>query len=202
MDRLDMKSNLRERKVERSSGTSPTDDGIYRGLMGAMEALRAGEPMPSQRAQELTAVLYAEARLLDERRYREWLGMLAEDFIYWVPGNGNGGDPRTEAATNFDDLRRTTDRVALIETGSLYAQIPASRTCRIISNVEVWSDEDGSALLRSNFVIFEHRRARSNFFAGWQRHKLVKQDGSWRINQKTINLINSDDPLGNITFIL
>jgi benzoate/toluate 1,2-dioxygenase beta subunit len=92
--------------------------------------------------------------------------------------------------------------VALIETGSLYAQIPPSRTCRIITNVEIWNDTDSSVLVRSNFVIWEHRRGHTNSFAGWQRHKLVRKGDGWAIKQKTINLINAEDPLGNITFIL
>jgi benzoate/toluate 1,2-dioxygenase beta subunit len=167
-----------------------------------MEKLRTGSPIESTRARELEAVLFAEARLLDERRYREWLAMLTEDYIYWVPGNADGIDPRKESSINFDDLRRITDRVTLTETGSLYAQIPPSRTCRIVSNVEIWSDTDESALLRSNFVIWEHRRGNTNFFAGWNRHELVRRDGGWLIRQKTINLINAEDPLGNITFVL
>jgi benzoate/toluate 1,2-dioxygenase beta subunit len=167
-----------------------------------METLRNGPPIESARARELEAVLFAEARLLDERRYREWLGMLTDDFTYWVPANAGGIDPRKESSTNFDDLRRITDRVALIETGSQYAQIPPSRTCRVVSNVEIWADTDQSALLRSNFVIWEHRRGRTNFFAGWHRHQLVRQNGRWLVRQKTINLINAEDPLGNITFVL
>jgi benzoate/toluate 1,2-dioxygenase beta subunit len=192
----------RPRKIERWQGASPTDASIYDDLIGSMETLRTGGPMESARIRELEAVLFAEARLLDERRYRDWLGMLTEDFIYWVPANHEGTDPRKEHSTNFDDLRRITDRIALTETGSLYAQIPPSRTCRIISNVEVWSDTDDSALVRSNFVIWEHRRGKTNFFAGWHRHKLVRQNGRWLIRQKTINLINAEDPLGNITFVL
>jgi benzoate/toluate 1,2-dioxygenase beta subunit len=203
-NRAEMKADqdLPPRKIERWQGTSPTDTSIYEELVEARTALRSGAPIESARARELEAVLFAEARLLDERLYREWLGLLTEDFIYWVPANGEGVDPRKEHSTNFDDLRRITDRIALIETGSLYAQIPPSRTCRIISNIEIWSDSDESALIRSNFVIWEHRRGKTNFFAGWNRHKLVRQNGRWLIRQKTINLINAEDPLGNITFVL
>ena len=193
---------VQPREIGRWQGTSPIDTAIYEDVVGAMQTLHAGVPIESARTKELEAVLFAEARLLDERRYRDWLAMLTEDFVYWVPGNGDSVDPRKESSTNFDDLRRITDRVALIETGSLYAQIPSSRTCRVVSNVEIWSDTDDSALLRSNFVIWEHRRGRTNFFAGWHRHKLVRQNDRWFIKQKAINLINAEDPLGNITFVL
>jgi 3-phenylpropionate/cinnamic acid dioxygenase small subunit len=29
--------------------------------------------------------LYREARLMDENRYTEWLGLWADDAHYWVP---------------------------------------------------------------------------------------------------------------------
>ena len=34
---------------------------------------------------EAEDILYAEARLLDERRHNEWLGMLTADAVYWMP---------------------------------------------------------------------------------------------------------------------
>lgn len=34
---------------------------------------------------EVEQWLYAEAALLDERRYDEWLGLLADDIHYWMP---------------------------------------------------------------------------------------------------------------------
>ena len=35
-------------------------------------------------------ILYNEARMLDERRYRDWLATLTADAIYWVPAGGDG----------------------------------------------------------------------------------------------------------------
>src|SRR5262249_60439609 len=39
--------------------------------------------------QEIEDFLYREAELLDERRYREWLDLLAEDIRYWMPMRRN-----------------------------------------------------------------------------------------------------------------
>ena len=33
--------------------------------------------------------LYREARLLDERRFREWLALLTDDVRYWMAGRSN-----------------------------------------------------------------------------------------------------------------
>ena len=39
--------------------------------------------------QEIAEFLYREADLLDERRYEDWLGLLAEDIRYWMPMRRN-----------------------------------------------------------------------------------------------------------------
>src|SRR6266542_3149490 len=39
--------------------------------------------------QKIESFLYREAELLDERRYEEWLALLAEDVHYWMPMRRN-----------------------------------------------------------------------------------------------------------------
>ena len=41
--------------------------------------------MPKLSAADAAAFLYREARLLDERRYDEWLALFTEDGLYWAP---------------------------------------------------------------------------------------------------------------------
>ena len=80
-----------------------------------------------------------EARLLDQLRYEDWLAMYAAECIYWVPSTPNAGDPRREISVMFDDRRRLEDRVYRLRTGFAWSQAPASRTVRLITNVEVFS---------------------------------------------------------------
>jgi 3-phenylpropionate/cinnamic acid dioxygenase small subunit len=145
--------------------------------------------------------LFWEARLLDFRQYRHWFSLLAEDFIYWVPGSDESRDPRREASINFDDRRRMLDRIVLIETGLQLAQKPPSRTCRLVSNVEAWNVGDGRLAVRSNLIISEFRRGQPTNYIGWQEHELIKGDIHWLIRRKIIHLINSAEPQGNNTFI-
>jgi len=39
--------------------------------------------------QEIEEFLYREADLLDERRYEDWLALVAEDVRYWMPMRRN-----------------------------------------------------------------------------------------------------------------
>src|SRR6266545_3030662 len=104
-------------------------------------------------------VLEREARLLDQLRYEDWLALFAPECIYWVPATPNAGDPRREVAVMFDDRRRLEDRVFRLRTGFAWSQAPASRTVRLIANVEVFAaDRDDVRMVRSNFLIHEFWR--------------------------------------------
>ena len=42
--------------------------------------------MQAEVIRDVEQFLYREARLLDERRFREWLELFAADVRYWMPG--------------------------------------------------------------------------------------------------------------------
>ena len=88
---------------------------------------------------EFRRLLEREARLLDQLRYDDWLAMYAPECVYWVPSTPQAGDPRREIAIMFDDRRRLEDRVYRLRTGFAWSQAPASRTVRLITNVEVFA---------------------------------------------------------------
>src|SRR6266581_983292 len=100
--------------------------------------------------QEIADFLYREAELLDERRYREWLDLLADDIRYWMPMRRNvkfGEDEREFTRANsdinwFDEGKDTlARRVKQIETGIHWAEEPRSRLSHLVTNVAVQDAE-------------------------------------------------------------
>src|SRR5437763_8575191 len=96
--------------------------------------------------QDVAEFLYREAELLDERRYEEWLGLLAEDVRYWMPMRRNvkfGEEERefTRAGQDiswFDEGKEIlTRRVKQILTGIHWAEEPVSRISHMVSNVRL-----------------------------------------------------------------
>jgi benzoate/toluate 1,2-dioxygenase beta subunit len=152
---------------------------------------------------EFRQLLEREARLLDQLRYEDWLAMYARECIYWVPSTPNAGDPRREIAVMFDDRRRLEDRIYRLRTGFAWSQAPASRTVRLISNVEVFTGARGEArMLRSNFLISEFWGDETRVLTGWAGHR-VQQDGTgWKIQAKQVNLIDCDQCIRNPSIIL
>ncbi len=90
---------------------------------------------------------YHEADLLDERRFREWLDLLADDITYFMPIRRNVKFGQQAARENtrqgegiswFDEDKWTlTKRVDQILTGVHYAEEPLSRVTHMVSNVQI-----------------------------------------------------------------
>lgn len=158
--------------------------------------------MPTLDRREAEDLLYAEARLLDELRYDEWLKLLTADVLYWIPCNGRGADPAHEIAIAYDDSPRLHDRVARLGTGIAHAQSPPSKTRRLISNVQLEEVADGAAQVISSFILYELRRGRERVFAGHYEHRLRFEDGRWKIAVKRSVLVNNDEVIDNLTFIV
>lgn len=150
---------------------------------------------------EATIFLTREARLIDEGRFNHWLELFSDDCLYWVPVTAGGGDPGTEVSHAFDDRRRLTDRVYWLRTGLAYSQIPASRTRRVIGNVDVLELAAETRLVRSNFVIYEFRAGVTKVYPGWYAHTLVKAGQDWRIKVKRANLLDSEQYHENLTLV-
>ena len=181
------------------------NDTLYRELIGNFtdwqEDARAVTDLAVR--DEFRRLLEREARLLDQLRYDDWLNMYAPECIYWVPSTPKAGDPRREISVMFDDRRRLEDRIYRLRTGFAWSQAPASRTVRLIANVEVFATAgDDVRMLRSNFLISEFWGDETRVLTGWAGHRVVREAGGWKIQAKQVNLINCDQCIRNPSIIL
>ncbi len=85
-------------------------------------------------AEERVAVeqlLYEEARLLDERRFDEWLALFADDGLYWVPADPAQASPQDGLSLFYERKPLLSIRVARLQEPRLHAdRPPAARTIR------------------------------------------------------------------------
>ena len=152
---------------------------------------------------EFRRLLEREARFLDQLRYDDWLAMYAAECVYWVPSTPQAGDPRREIAIMFDDRRRLEDRIYRMRTGFAWSQAPASRTVRLITNVEVFTTaRDDTRMVRSNFLISEFWGDETRMLTGWSGHRVVRDGAAWKILAKQVNLIDCDQSIRNPSIIL
>lgn len=158
--------------------------------------------MASLSRQQAEEILFEEARLLDAGRYDDWFAMFTDDAIYWVPCNGEGIDPNREISLVYDDHARLRDRVDRLNTGVAHAQSPPSKTCRLISNVQIQQVSTDTAAITSAFLLYELRQSRQRIFAGHYLHRLRLENDGWKIAWKKAVLVNNDEVIDNLTFIV
>ena len=157
--------------------------------------------MSSSAREQLEAVLYQEARLIDERRFTAWLDLFTADAVYWVPAGGDAPDPARHVSIIYDDRQRLELRVERITSGRAFAQEPPSETCRAIANIEIVPAADGEFELRSVLTIAELRAGRQQFYMARCVHRL-RHDLGWKIARKEVWLINRGETFDNLSLIL
>ena len=147
---------------------------------------------------EIEEFLYAEAELLDERRFDEWLDRFTDDVRYWMPMRRNvkfgeqepeNTRQRTEISW-FDEGKETlAQRVKQIATGVHWAEEPRSRVCHMVSNVQLLEATDSQVRVKSRFLVYRNRlQDETDLFVGKREDVLRKVDGRWKIARRTIIL--------------
>ncbi|MEH7111721.1 aromatic-ring-hydroxylating dioxygenase subunit beta [Neobacillus niacini] len=151
---------------------------------------------------DIEAFLIDEASYLDEGKFSEWLDLFTEDAWYWIPSNKDHYDPNTHVSIIYDSKERLDERVWRLQSGLAYGQDPQSRTRHLITNVKVLEREEYSLTVSSNFIIVELRRGIQTIYSGRFEHKLRIYGHSWKIASKKVELINNNEFLGNLSFLL
>ncbi len=139
---------------------------------------------------------------MDEHKYDEWLSLWTDDALYWIPCNRDDVDPMREVSIIYDDRASLEDRLHRLKGPAAHAQDPKSRMRRLISNVEVEEGGDGELTVYSNFMLAELRRGKQDIFAGRTIHRLRRENGSFKIAYKKVLLVNNDDVIDNLTFLI
>lgn len=141
--------------------------------------------------------LHYEARLLDEERFQEWLGLLCEDLRYVMPvaerrfrkdrapehpfGNG----------CTFDDTKpRLAMRVGRLESGFVWAEDPRNCVRRIVSNFEVYTT-DAPDVMRVYSTLDLHRARMDGLTRRLTAARVDRwrdEDGQWRLLERRITL--------------
>jgi benzoate/toluate 1,2-dioxygenase beta subunit len=141
---------------------------------------------------EFEHFLFHEARLLDDRRFRDWMGLFTEDGTYWVPAVPEQESPFDQASLFYDDRDLMQTRIARLEHPRIHVQTPPSRTAHLIGNIVAEPGEDGEYRVSSTVIMVEYRNDKQRIFAGRQTHRLRRDGSDLRIVQKRVDLINCD----------
>ena len=157
---------------------------------------------------EVEQFLYREARLLDSRRFRDWLELFTDDVRYVMVSRVNryprsskaiaildpdryAEEARDDEMALFDETRESlTNRVARLETGMAWAEDPPSRTRHMVNNVEIEPGADDTELkVYSNFIVYRSRgETEQDFYVGAREDVLRRVAGDWKIANRRLVL--------------
>lgn len=157
---------------------------------------------------EVQSFLFEEARMLDERRFDDWMALFSMDVTYRAPvrvTREETADAGIGELCIFDDGYGELElRVQGLQVRSAWAEIPPSRTRRMISNVIAEPVEGGQDVLaRSNFLVYRSRlETVEHFFSGCRRDVLRPQgDGGFQIRAREILFDNVGFKTDNISLM-
>ena len=149
--------------------------------------------------QEIEDFLYLEADLLDRRQFRDWLDLLAEDLIYFMPIRRNVKFGQHEEKENtrqgegiswFDEDKWTlTKRVEQVLTGVHYAEEPLSRVTHMVSNIRLLDVEQDRVTVGCRFLVYQNRVEYENYTFIGRRTDILRRNGdSWLIARRELIL--------------
>jgi len=154
--------------------------------------------------QDIEDFLYHEADLLDQRRFKEWLDLLAEDLVYFMPIRRNvkfgqqaerENTRQGEGISWFDEDKWTlTKRVEQILTGVHYAEEPLSRVTHMVSNLRLLEvspsvDDPRDVTVGCRFLVYQNRvEYETTMFVGRRTDQLRRVGESWRIARRELIL--------------
>src|SRR5258708_39186755 len=151
---------------------------------------------------QIERFLYREALLMDEHRFDEWLSLWVEGGNYWVPCNADDVDPTRQVSIIYDDYVRLKQRVDRLKSGSVQALDPKPRMRRLISNIEAEPAVRDEVTVSSNFILCVARIADQQLWSGRTIHRLRRTPEEFKIAHKKVLLINNDQEMPLLQFLI
>lgn len=152
---------------------------------------------------EATAFVWREGELLDRHDYKPWLALWTASGRYIVPTDtGENVDYASTLNVAYDDAAMREARVKRLESGQSISASPSARTVRTISRVVVGSQAEGRVQVRTAQHLVEHKYGRVRLLAADVTYLLTREAGELRLHEKVVRLVNADDALHGIGYLL
>lgn len=103
-----------------------------------------------------------EAKLLDERRFREWFALLDDEIVYHVPLRQAKMEFADEVPPGayriLDHKSHIETRIKRIESGAAWAETPPSRTLRVVGSLMVEATERADVIVAESAMLIYRQR--------------------------------------------
>lgn len=145
--------------------------------------------------------IYNEARMLDEQRFDDWLALWLEDGHYWMPLDYQQTDPLLVTSLMYEDIFMLRLRVQRLNGARTFSQKPKSRCSHVIQRPFIDKMDNVDITTSTSMHYVETRMDDQFLLALSATHHLKVVDGSIRIANKRVDLLNPDAAFGNIQLL-
>jgi 3-phenylpropionate/cinnamic acid dioxygenase small subunit len=135
--------------------------------------------------------LYHQAELLDRKEWERWIGLFADDGVYWMPPEPSYTTWDGTPAIFAEDKNLMRVRMGRVLHPDAWSQRPLWGTNHVVSNVIIESDSPQEVRVRSRFHMMELRRDDVRHFAGSYSHHLLKTKEGYRIKLQRVDMTNA-----------
>ena len=152
---------------------------------------------------DLIDFIYAEARMLDEGRFNDWLALWMPEGHYWMPLDYKQADPVTATSLLYEDNFMLRLRVERLEGERTFSQKPKSRCHHVLNRpfVDTYDSEANRYVTNTAMHYVETRLDDQQLLAITATHELTMVEGEIRIANKRVDLLNCDAAFGNIQLL-
>lgn len=151
---------------------------------------------------EAQALIWREAELLDTLDYKPWLELWVPEGYYVIPADRVGGEIIDKLNLLYDDDAMRRMRVKRLISGFAMASAPPARTVRSVSRFVIGASEPGAIEVRAAQLLVEYKYDRTRMLAADVEYRVVATQDGLKLDRKVVTLINADDPLHGIGYLL
>ncbi|MHA4836439.1 aromatic-ring-hydroxylating dioxygenase subunit beta [Sphingopyxis sp. MSC1_008] len=147
------------------------------------------------------AFIDQEADLLDRLAYDEWLSLWEPSGRYILPIDRDVIDHAGRLNHIYDDGSMRRQRVDRLMSGHAPSASPIMRTVRTIGRVRLLEADTAMLVVASSLLIISFKRQVQTLLAADVTHRLTRGADGLKIAEKLVLLINSDEPLAEMSFL-
>jgi len=151
---------------------------------------------------ELVEFVYHEARLIDEKRFAEWLDLFTEDGLYYMPLTRDQPDGRLHTSLYYEDRLLLKVRIERLSHPNAFSQSEPSWCQHVLQAPRIESRSESLVVLRTPYVYAESQGDRQDIYLAVAWHHLCLREGPLKMKMKKIDLLNRGAALPSIQLFL
>lgn len=152
----------------------------------------------------LIEFVYHENHLLDNRQFRLWYDLFADDGVYWLPSRPGQVDRETLASIALEDKMLLKLRIERFDHPQAHSLQPQVRGMRVVQRPEVEEVPAGGGLpsVSCNLIYMEYQAGSPIVLGARVRYSLRQVEDQLRIVEKKVELLNMDGFLSSIQLFI